>query len=68
MHLIENENGDIRKVDLRDLCDEHLSPLQPQLSDEEEGWEEAWEEYEEYQRNYLIEKKIKEIDNDYYSL
>jgi hypothetical protein len=68
MYLIENVNGDIRKVNLRDLYDDHLSQLQPHLSDEEDGYEDAWEEYEEYQRNYLIGKKIKEVHNDYYSL
>jgi hypothetical protein len=70
MHIIENESGDRKKVDLTNLCDTHLSKMQPQMSDEESGYEDSWEEYEEYQRNYIIGKKVKEINDNgfiYYS-
>jgi hypothetical protein len=70
-HIIENESGDRKKVDLTNVSDSHLSEMQPQMSDEEDGYEDSWEEYEEYQRNYLIGKKVKEINNNgyiYYSL
>ena len=65
IHIIEDEYGNREKVNLKDLCDEHLSKLQPQLSDEENGYDYAWEEYEKYQSEYLIGKKIKKSDFGY---
>lgn len=65
VHIIEDEYGNKQKAKLRSLCDEHLSELQPQLSDEEPGYDDAWEEYEKYQSEYLIGKKIKKTDFGY---
>lgn len=66
MHIIEDESGDRKKVDLSNMTDEHLAERQPQLSDDEAGWNSAWEEYEEYQRNYIIGKRVKEMTNNGY--
>lgn len=67
IHTIEDEHGNTKKAKLVNLCNDHLSKLQPQLSDEETGYDEAWEEYEDYQSKYLIGKKIKK-ENYGYSL
>ena len=66
MHIIENEKGDRKRVDLMDVSDDHLAEIQPQLSDDEDGWDSAWDEYEDYQQNYLIGKRIKEVNFDFY--
>lgn len=67
VHIIEDENGNTKKANLANLSNEHLSKLQPQLSDEEPGYDDAWEEYEDYLIKYLIGKKIKK-ENHWYSL
>lgn len=66
IHIIEDEFGNQEKAKLRNLCDTHLSTLQPILSDEEPGYEETWGEYEEYQSKYLIGKTIKKNTIDGY--